>query len=156
MDWLNWLNDEAEISPQIQRYKDIGAWIDDNIGAFDYFGIRALVKSAADNNLKADYPNIPYTAKDIIEWAEWNDEESFLMTPGAQALSGEKTSDYLFGAPAIDPRTEKMNTTAVKNGVIVEMANSAGSKLLYYGLALGAIAILYQFGSAKAINLAKG
>jgi len=154
MDLLNWFNDDAEVSPQIQRYKEIEKWIDNEIGAFDYFGIRALVKSAADNTLKEDYPDVPYTAKEILQWAEWNDKSSFFMTPGGQAIDGEQTSDYFFGAPAVDPRTGERNTTAEQNGVIVEFAKSSANSLFKVGLALAAVALLYQYSSAKVKKMA--
>lgn len=136
------------------RYKEVEKWIDFHIGSYNYFGIRSFVKSAADNELEKDYPQAPFTAKEVLEWAIWNDEESFFLTPGAQAIEGEKTSDYLFGAPKIDPLTNTVNSKEAQNGVIVEYAQKTLFSLGGVVLTIGGVLLLYKFASAKVTKLA--
>jgi len=149
MDWFNWSNDDEEISPKLKKLNEIEKYIDDEFGSWNYFGIRSFVKSAMDNTLHVEYPDSPYSAKEVIEWSEWNDNESFLFTPGGQAIAGETISDEVLGAPDINPRTGKENTQAVKDGLVVGTLKSASSSMLKVGLALGAIGLLYTFSTAK-------
>lgn len=110
---------------KIAQLQEIENYIDDRFGSWNYFGIRGFVKSALDNTLAQDYPDSPYSAKEVIEWAEWNDKDSILPTAGMQAIKGEETSDYLFGAPKVDPRTGEKNTQSKVDGIIVDGAKTA-------------------------------
>lgn len=153
MDWFNWSNDEEEISPKVAKYNEIESWIDNEFGSYNYFGIRSFVKSAMDNTLHVEYPQSPYNAKEVIEWAEYNDNDSFFFTAGGQAIEGETFSDTVFGAPDINPVTQKPNSQAVKDGVILGTIKSGASTMFKVGLTLGAIALLFSFSSAKARKL---
>lgn len=146
MDWFNWSNDADEVSPKIAKFNEIEIYVDDKFGSYNYFGIRSFVKSAMDNTLHVEYPNTPYSAKEIIEWAEYNDNESYFFTAGGQAIDGETYSDEVLGAPDINPRTGKKNTQAVKDGAILSAVKSGTTSIVFIGLAA---ALFYTYANAK-------
>jgi len=149
MDWFNWSNDEEEKSPQILKFEEIENWIDAEFGWYNYIGIRAYVKSAMDNTLATEYPNSPYTAKEVIQWAEWNDKESFLFTPGGQAIEGEEFSDEYLGTPEINPRTGQKNSQAKQDGKILSTAKKVKSSMTNALILLAIAGLAWQSLSAK-------
>lgn len=142
-------SNDQEDTPEVRHYKEISKYLDDKYGFWSYFDIRSVVKSAMDNTLKEDYPNIPYSAADIISWAKWNDKESFLMTPGEQAINGEKTAQELFGAPVVDPLTGKKNSKEKVDGVIVTTLKKTGVNALKIVGVLAAAALAYTYLEVK-------
>jgi len=125
--------------------KNIGEWVNSQFGYFDYFDTRAFVVSAMNNTLKQDYPHAPYTAGEVIEWAKWNDKNSFFITAGEQAINGQKIEQSLFGKPKINPLTNKPNSKADTIGVVGKFSNTIQSgflKLLFIG-GVGVVGFYY-------------
>lgn len=134
----------------LSKNEEIEAWIDANSPFISYMWIRGLVKSAKDNTLHVDYPECPYSAKEILLWAIWNDEESILMTPGGQAIEGQELWQEIAGTPEIDPMTGKRNSDADINGAVKQFGSSVAMDLFKVGLTLGVLSLLFQFLGAKA------
>jgi hypothetical protein len=141
---------DQSMTPEEIHFNEISKFFDEKYGFFSYFDIRSVVKSAMDNTIKEDYPNIPYSAADIIAWAKWNDEESFFITPGAQAISAQEVSHELFGAPKVDPETGVINSQAAQDGYVGQLAKSATSGAIKIAAVVAAAALGYTFLKAKA------
>ena len=141
-------------------FNSITNWIDENIGWWNYFGIRSLIKSAADNTLDQEYPQVPYSARELLLWAEENDKQSFLMTPGGQAIDGENMWHEVAGTPEINPMTGKRNSEEDRNGFVKNTWNDTQilmkKTLIYGGVILAGAIILKPMSEEFAKKLAKG
>jgi len=135
--------------------KNISEWVNSQFGYFDYFDTRAFVVSATNNTLKQDYPHSPYTAREVILWAKWNEDNSFLFTPGGQALSGQETTQAIFGKPEIDPLTEKPNSKADTLGVVGKVANDIQSGFIKTLIVGGGIVFGFYYLKSKGAKFGK-
>lgn len=129
----------------MNKNEEVDQYINDYFGYFDYFDTRAYVVSAMNNTLDQEYPNTPFTAGEVIAWAKWNDENSYFMTAGKQAIEGETVSQEIFGTPDINPQTNKANSQDAKNGYIGNLSNDLQNGALTAVLYIGASFLLYEY-----------
>jgi len=127
------------------KNQEVGEYVNDYFGYFDYFDTRDFVVSAMNNTLKKDYPKSPFTAGEVIAWAKWNDENSYFMTAGKQAIKGQTISQEIFGTPEINPATNQQNSKEDINGYVGNVANEIQAQSIKLVLIVGASFLLYEY-----------
>lgn len=103
----NYESEQATITPKSSmtltdaRYKFIVAWFDD----YGYWDTRGIVMDAVDNKMYQS-PHCPFSAKEVILYAERFHKESFFISAGGSALSGQSLTQAIFTEkPKVDPLT---------------------------------------------------
>lgn len=83
-----------------------------------YWEHRDIVYEARKNNLHNAYPNVPFSAKEVLEYALKDCEDSIIPGASCNAIDGAENYTALMGEPELDPLTGKQNSIEDRTGLI--------------------------------------